>query len=106
MRRPTVLHVDDNDDARTSLGWLLRHHGFDVVEAATGRDALRLARTRPDAVLLDVRLPDVGGFDVCRRLRADPATARTPVVMLSGEVVHPGDQAAGLDAGADAYLTK
>ena len=103
---PMVLNVDDNDSARTSLSIILRHHGLNVIEAGTGRDALRLARDRPDLVVLDVILPDLDGYEVCRRLKADPATAHTPVVMISGKAVGPTDRAHALEDGAVVHLTK
>ena len=105
MRRPTILSVSDHDDGPESMSSILRPFGFDVAEAATGRAALAaVAAVPPDLVLLDVRLPDFSGFEVCRRLRADPATARTPVLFLSGGVCGSGEQAEGLDAGADGFL--
>ncbi len=103
---PTVLHVDDNADARESLSFLLGHHGFQVWEAGTAREAFALAARGPDLVLLDVHLPDGSGIDVCRRLKADPVTGGTPVLLLSGLAVAPTEQVAGLDGGADGYLTK
>ncbi|MDB5311097.1 MAG: sensor histidine kinase [Gemmataceae bacterium] len=103
---PTVLAVDDNEDARTSLAWLLQANGFRVLEAGTAQEALRLARHRPDLVVLDVVLPDRDGFEVCRLLKADPDTAHTPVLMVSGYAVGDDDRVHGLDGGADAYLTK
>jgi two-component system cell cycle sensor histidine kinase/response regulator CckA len=102
----TVLHVDDDATNRELLGWLLRAHGFVVHEAATGAAALLRAAEGPDVVLLDVCLPDLSGFDVCRRLKSDPATAHIPVLQLSGERVSSADRVAGLEGGADAYLTK
>src|SRR6266536_3218975 len=105
-KTPTVLNVDDNEDARVSLSWLLKNQGYEVWEAATGHDALRLARGRPDLVVLDVVLPDQDGFEVCRRLKADPATAPTPILMLSGHAVDDDARVQGLEGGADAYLTK
>lgn len=103
---PVILHVDDDRDFRQSLSWLLAAEGFRVVEAATGADGLRLAQDGPDLVLLDVRLPDVSGFDVCRALRADPVTEAIPVIQISGSFVRGEDRAHGLEDGADAYLTK
>jgi signal transduction histidine kinase len=102
----TVLHVDDDEANRTSLRWVLQAEGFVVREAGTGAQALQLARTRPDVVLLDVRLPDMSGFDVCRRIRADPATANIPILELSGHHISSWERAQGLEMGADAYLTK
>ncbi len=103
---PTVLAVDDNDDARTSLAWLLQNDGFRVLEAATASEALRLTHYHPDLIVLDVVLPDQDGFEVCRLIKADPETAFTPVLMLSGQAVGDNDQIHGLEGGADAYLIK
>ena len=102
----TILHVDDDADNRLSLGWVLGAAGFRVREAATGTDALRLARQRPDLVLLDVRLPDISGFEVCRRIKADPALSDLPVIQLSAHHVRGEDRAEGLEGGGDVYLTK
>ncbi len=104
-----VLVVDDNDASRHALARLLRGTGYDVLEAADGRAALREATThtpRPNLVILDVVLPDLDGYEVCRRLKADPATAPIPVLMVSGVAVGGGDRVRGLESGADAYLPK
>jgi signal transduction histidine kinase len=101
---PRVLVVDDDAAKRYVIARALRRAGFDVAEGATGADALGLA-PGAELVVLDVRLPDGSGFDVCRRLKADPATVHTPVLLLSGTFVDPDSQVRGLDSGADAYLT-
>ncbi len=103
---PSILCVDDDETNRQALTWLLRREGFRVDEAATGGEALRLMNGRPDLVILDVNLPDVSGFEVCRRIKAHPATARTPVLHLSAVFVGPEDKVHGLDGGADGYLLK
>ena len=90
---------------RYSTARVLRNAGFTVLEAATGQDALRLAAEPVDLVVLDVNLPDIDGFEVCRRLRASPPTARTPVIHLSATFVNDVDKVQGLDAGADGYIT-
>jgi len=102
----TILNVDDNEDARSSLTAILQFHGFKVWEAATGGEALELVRHKPDLVLLDVVLPDQNGMTVCRRIKHDAETALTPVLLLSGLAVSGDDQVEGLTGGADAYLTK
>ena len=102
----TILNVDDNDDARTTLSWVLKSYGFEVWDAATGGEALDLVHRRPDLVLLDVILPDQNGLDVCRRIKSDAATAMIPVMMISGKAISSDDQVHGLAGGADAYLTK
>ena len=105
-RPPTILVVDDHEAGRYAVARVLVAAGFEVVEAATGADALRLARDLPDLVLLDVNLPDMSGFDVCARIKADAATAHVPVVHLSATYVGGDHVAEGLEGGADAYLTQ
>lgn len=101
----TILAVDDNDAIRYSVARRLRDAGFQVIEAATGAEALRLAREEPVLITLDINLPDIDGFEVCRRLKNDPATREIPVLHLSASCVGPDHKARGLDGGADAYLT-
>jgi len=102
--RHTVLVVDDNPTTRYSTARVIRAAGFQTSEASTGGEALALAASQVSAVVLDVHLPDIDGFEVCRRLRADRATATLPVIHLSGAFVRNEDKVTGLDAGADAYL--
>jgi PAS domain S-box-containing protein len=106
-RKTTVLNVDDNEACLYVRSRILRKAGFEVEEAATGLDALRLVESvRPELVVLDVNLPDLHGFEVCRRIKAVPSTASIPVLHLSATFVGAGDQAQGLDSGADCYLTE
>jgi PAS domain S-box-containing protein len=101
----TVLVVDDNPATRYSTGRVLRAAGFRIAEAGTGQEALdQCSRTRISAVVLDVHLPDIDGFEVCRRIRTDPATRLLPVVHLSAEFVRDEHHVEGLNAGADGYL--
>lgn len=100
-----ILNVDDNDFSRRAVSRILEKDGFRVLEAATGEDALRLVQENPDLVLLDVNLPDVSGYEVCRRIKADPAGFFIPVVHLSATMVTSRDWATGLENGADGYLT-
>ncbi|MGE3775171.1 MAG: response regulator [Gammaproteobacteria bacterium] len=101
----TILLVDDNAAHRYSTRRFLAAAGFAVREAATGQDALVEARRKPDLIVLDVNLPDIDGFEVCRTIRGNPDTARIPVVHLSATFVGSADYVHGLDAGADGYLT-
>jgi PAS domain S-box-containing protein len=103
---PTVLNVDDDVAARSALTRLLTRSGFLVRETGSGREALAAAAEHPDLILLDVQLPDLDGFEVCRRLRANPRTATIPVVQISGEYRSSQDRVHGLEYGADSYLTK
>lgn len=99
-----VLVVDDDRAVRTALERALRVHGHDVAMAPDGLSAIHMIQQQhPDLVVLDVNLPDVDGFGVTRRIRADGD--RTPVLLLTARV-EVGDRVAGLDAGADDYLTK
>lgn len=103
LDRPVLL-VDDTNATRYATRRMLTANGMDVIEAVTGEEALRLA-AGCDAVVLDVNLPDLDGFEVCRRLRADPATQSLPVLHLSAQHMQDSDKVVGLEAGADAYLT-
>jgi len=101
----SVAVVDDDDAKRYAIVRLLRNQGFTIVEGKTGAEALTLAQDHPDLMVLDVKLPDMSGFDVCRQLKADSATARILVMHMSATLVESKNRVAGLDAGADAYLT-
>ena len=101
-----ILHVDDTDAQRYALSRVLRHAGFEVLEARTGRQALDLATQIPDLVILDVNLPDIDGFTVCKQIKANESTARIPVLHLSATMVSTEARVAGLNGGADAYLVQ
>jgi PAS domain S-box-containing protein len=106
-RHALVLNVDDYEAGRYATSRVLRQAGFDVREAATGMDALRLvASEHPDLVLLDVNLPDVDGFEVCRQIKTDPDTSTIPVLYLSAAYRTAEHRVQGLDLGADGYLTQ
>jgi CheY-like chemotaxis protein len=102
--RTAVLVVDDIEAKRYLLGSWLRRAGYSVLEAATGQEALDRAKDA-DLVLLDIRLPDISGIEVCERIKADPRTAATPVVQVSAAAVTVADRVHGLNRGADVYLT-
>ena len=100
-----VLLVDDNRAARYVLSRTLRLEGFDVWEAGDGTEALRLAGDGPDIIVLDVKLPDINGFEVCQRLKGEPACAAIPVIHMSASYYQEEDRQRGLEAGAIAYIT-
>src|SRR5438874_6615707 len=102
----TLLLVEDDETGRRLTSRLLRLAGFEVREAATGGEALRLADSQTDLIILDVQLPDMSGFEVCRALKANPATASALVLHLSGVAKTSADRTQGLEGGADGYLTK
>ncbi|MDB6142235.1 MAG: multi-sensor hybrid histidine kinase [Pseudomonas sp.] len=104
-REIRLLIVDDNAATRYALRRRMERHGFLVLEAGTGTEGLELiASHAPDALILDVNLPDMSGFDVVRQLRSEPRTALLPVVHVSAASIQTGDIITGLEAGADAYL--
>jgi DNA-binding response OmpR family regulator len=98
-----LLFIEDDDEVRTALRLALEDEGYRVLEAADGTRGLQLfAADPPDLVLLDLRLPDIGGLEVCRRLRA---TSIVPIIVVTAQTdTH--DLVAGLEAGADDYVTK
>ncbi len=101
----SLLLVDDDEAKRYVLATWLRRAGHTVTEVGTGAEALA-AVTAADLVLLDVNLPDMSGFDVCRQIKTDPKTAAIPVIQVSATAVDVADRAHGLTQGADAYLTE
>jgi putative two-component system response regulator len=105
-RRSRVLVVDDTESVRSLFVKLLSSDGHDVVGAADGKAALEVVQHyRPDVVLLDVDMPTMDGLEVCRRLKADPSTRLTPVVMVTGQT-DLNDRLRGIEAGADEFLSK
>ncbi|MGN7837150.1 response regulator [Stenotrophomonas sp. 22385] len=103
--RDRILIVDDNAATRYSVRRVLEHHGFRVEEAGTGSDGLAQLNAQDfGALVLDVNLPDMSGFDVVRQLREDPRMQLLPVVHVSAASIATGDLITGLNAGADAYL--
>jgi len=101
-----VLIVEDERDIRDLVLFHLEREGFQVSSASSGEEALRQVRhVSPDLVLLDLMLPAMGGLEVCRKLRQDPATVALPIVMLTakGDEV---DRVLGLELGADDYIVK
>ncbi len=104
MAHEQLLLVDDEENLRSMLEAALRHHGFEVAVAATGRDALdRASEIDVDLIVLDVMLPDLDGFEVCRRLRAEGD--HTPVLFLTAKD-GTEDKVRGLTLGGDDYLVK
>ena len=100
-----LLIVEDNVATRYALRRRLGAHGYEVLEAGTGGEGLALIRDEQvDALILDVNLPDMSGFDIVRLLREDSRTALLPVIHVSAASIQSGDIITGLNAGADAYL--
>jgi PAS domain S-box-containing protein len=103
--RLKIVVVDDNADGRELTSTILRREGFEILQAATGAEALALATERPALMILDVNLPDIDGFEVCRQLKHDPRTSDISILHLSAAYRGTVHRIRGLEEGADAYLT-
>jgi PAS domain S-box-containing protein len=102
-----VLNVNDDAATRYLMSNILKRGGYEVLEASNGTDALELvSHRRPVLVLLDVKLPDVSGLEVCRKIKADPALSTTLVVQTSATFSSSARKIEGLESGADAYLAQ
>jgi len=101
-----VLVVEDETDVAEMIRYNLGKEGYDVRLAANGTDALRQVKeAKPDVILLDIMVPQLNGWEICRRLKQDRETAAIPVIMVSGRVEE-GDKVLGFEMGADDYVTK
>jgi DNA-binding response OmpR family regulator len=106
MTMKKVLIVDDDPDMRSLYRLVLRQEGLAVIEAQSGPEALSLAKEElPALILLDIMMPDMDGYEVCRRLRADPRTAELPVLMFSAKGTGSARRN-GMLVGADDFMTK
>ena len=104
--RRVVLVVDDHQDNRRILRDLLASAGYDVIEATTGDDGVAMAKARtPDLILMDIQLPGIDGYEATRRIKADDALRRIPLIVVTSYALS-GDDAKALAAGADAYVAK
>ncbi len=104
--RPVILLVDDTEAARYGVARVLGKAGFEVWEAADGREAMAKAELGPALVLLDLNLPDIHGFEVMRRLKDNPKTARIPIVHLTSSYSEPEHWTASLEGGSDGYVVQ
>jgi two-component system alkaline phosphatase synthesis response regulator PhoP len=101
-----IIIVEDDEDIADSIRYNLDREGFRVRVAVTGEDALNLILNGPPSlILLDLNLPGMSGFEICRRLRAEPSTATIPILMLTARADET-DKVLGLNMGADDYITK
>ena len=104
-KRTLILNVDDNDGARHAKTRLLSNAGFHVEEASSGTDALVMVKQHiPVLVVLDIKLPDINGRDVCLRIKEDPITAHVLVLQTSAAMISEDDKLRGMRSGADHYL--
>ena len=101
-----ILAVDDEPHILRLISFSLSSHGFDVLEATDGLSAVEIAkREQPDLILLDVMMPALDGYEACRRIKSDPATADIPIFMLTAKT-QVAEQSTGKDAGALDYICK
>lgn len=105
LQRSRVLLVDDNQQNRYVISRILERANLTVEQGSTGREALERIQSQPDLVILDVKLPDVSGYEVCRQIKNDPATAAIPVLQISASFVNSESRVQALEGGADGYLT-
>ena len=106
VRARSIVIVEDDEDIADSIRYNLEREGFRVRVAATGEDAINLILDRPpNLILLDLNLPHMSGFEMCRRLRAESTTARVPILILTARTDE-SDKVLGLNLGADDYITK
>ncbi|MCX5864946.1 MAG: response regulator [Deltaproteobacteria bacterium] len=106
MARETILVVEDDENIQQLVGYNLAKAGFHVLYADNGEQALNvIKRERPELIVLDLMLPGLSGFEICKLVRKDPKTKNLPIVMLTAKSEE-NDMAAGLDLGADDYITK
>src|SRR5690606_20005733 len=100
--KPLIIHVDDREENRYLVKRILNNADFDVMESSTGTEGLELVRAHtPDLVILDIRLPDMTGFEVCRQLKANLETESIPVLQISSQLTNLDSRVEGLDSGAD-----
>jgi signal transduction histidine kinase len=100
-----ILNVDDTEAARYVKSRILSKAGFRIMEASSGAEAIALAQTEhPNLILLDTKLPDMNGFEVCRRIKSDPATNSIAILQTSASFITLGDKINGIECGADNYL--
>lgn len=106
-RPSTILIVDDDPAGLYTKQRILHRHGYHLLKAMTGAEALRMTmESHPDLILLDVKLPDISGLELCQRLKSDPATQDIKIIQTSAICVTGGDKAKGLDFGGDGYLVE
>lgn len=102
-----ILAVDDNPHVLKGMSRILNTNGYRTIEASGGAEALRLTREhKPDLILLDVNMPDIDGYEVCSRIKADPLLADSYVILISAMSIDSENQSLGLELGADGYITR
>lgn len=104
--RKKILIADDNENIRDALTYLLEDEGYELFLAKDGKDTLKKVKEhRPDVLFLDIMMPEINGYDVCKAIKGDPALKQTYIIILTakGQVA---EQERGKEAGADEYIVK
>jgi two-component system cell cycle response regulator DivK len=106
MSNERILAIEDHEENRRLLRDLLTSFGYELIEAVTGEDGILAAEShRPDLILMDIQLPGIDGYEVTRRIKANPALRHIPVIAVTSYALS-GDDVKALEAGCDAYVTK
>jgi two-component system cell cycle response regulator DivK len=106
MAGKRILAIEDHEENRRLLHDLLTSVGYELIEAVTGEEGVTLAATQlPDLILMDIQLPGIDGYEVTRRIKANPALRHIPVIAVTSYALS-GDDVKALEAGCDAYVTK
>jgi two-component system cell cycle response regulator DivK len=106
MMAETVLVIEDHEDNRRIMRDLLTSSGYEVIEAVTGEEGVLTAEThRPDLILLDIQLPGIDGYEVARRIKANPDLQKIPIIAVTSYALS-GDDVKAFEAGCNAYVTK
>jgi two-component system cell cycle response regulator DivK len=101
-----ILAIEDHEENRRILRFLLASAGYELIEAVTGEEGLALAATsKPDLILMDIQLPGLDGYEATRRIKADPALRHIPIIVVTSYALS-GDDVKAFEAGCDAYVTK
>lgn len=101
-----IVVVDDDEAHRFTMRLALEHEGFEVKTAATGKEALRAAEDLPDLMIVDLRLPDISGFEICRYVKTTSELASIAIVNITAAYAGSEERVEALNAGADGYLTR
>lgn len=106
MSKIRILVIEDDDDARLMYSIMLRSWGYEIIEAPTGAEGVRIAREqKPDLILLDIMMPDIDGYEVCKQIRSDPHFRTVPIIFLSA-LDAPDDRIKGYTIGGDDFINK
>jgi two-component system cell cycle response regulator DivK len=106
VKPKSILHIEDNPSNRKAVRHILRETGYELIEAANGEEGIdRALENAPDLILLDIQLPKISGYDVARRLRAEPRTRDVPIIAVTSYALS-GDEQTSAQVGCNDYISK